>query len=121
MMLTDYLGFNFLYRVYYKAWLKKVQKGIEQVIYNDEAGNYQIKKNPRILNEKNSLPHLEKNIPFAYTLFNWFWRYWDFWFRQWALPKGPAGKIFISCSIIFFIFSLLYSFSGRLKINFFRR
>ncbi len=82
MVFCDYLGFNLLYRAYYKKWLRKVEKGFDELSKVDRPKDITVKPEPDYLVEKNSFPHLYNNIPFMYRIYDLIWRYWEFWFRK---------------------------------------
>jgi len=99
MLLSDYMGFNYVYRSYYQSWTQKVKQGIESLDNKDD--NHLI--------DENSQPLLYKNVPVTYQFFDYIWRYWNYWFQKFNQPAHPAELEYIFQSLIAYIISLLIS------------
>ncbi|MFC2048693.1 radical SAM protein [Elusimicrobiota bacterium] len=115
MLLIDYFGFNYSYRVYCRSWVKKVEQGLKKIINCEKKGEKCFRKDPGYLEGPDSLPLRYRSVPFTYTLQDWNWRFWEFWLRKFIEPKGPPGLLFNLIAIAFYISSLLIV-SGRLRI-----
>ena len=104
MLLFDFFGFNIVYRSYYKSWLKKVKQGIDLTEQQQKNSHDKILDN---LTDNNSQPILYNNIPLTYSIFDYIWRYYDFWFQKWYKPTQPASIEFMSQALIFYIISIV--------------